>query len=65
MTWENESGTKMPFGKYKDTHIEDLPYSYLTWLLEQTWFEKKFPDLMRECNEEWLERRQYQERMDD
>lgn len=55
----------MPFGKYKGTYIEDLPYSYLTWLLEQSWFEKQYKFLMIECNEEWLERRENQERMDE
>jgi len=65
MVWKNETGSKMPFGKYKGTYIEDLPYSYLTWLLEQSWFEKQYKFLMIECNEEWLERRENQERMDE
>jgi exodeoxyribonuclease X len=26
---------KMPFGKHKDTPIEEVPYSYMTWCLRQ------------------------------
>jgi uncharacterized protein (DUF3820 family) len=28
----------IPFGKHKDEPVEDIPRSYLEWLLEQEWF---------------------------
>lgn len=36
---------EMPFGKHKGEHIEDVPTSYLTWLVEQEWCEEKFYSL--------------------
>ncbi|MDD2679532.1 MAG: DUF3820 family protein [Candidatus Omnitrophica bacterium] len=35
----------MPFGEYKGELICDVPTSYLAWLLDQNWFNKKFADL--------------------
>lgn len=32
----------LPFGKYKNVPIEDVPISYLNYLLEQDWFCDKF-----------------------
>lgn len=32
--------TKMPFGKYKDTLVCDLPVSYLEWFLRKGGFPK-------------------------
>jgi len=34
----------MPFGKHKGEGIEDVPSSYLEWLLEQEWFCDKFSE---------------------
>jgi len=28
---------KMPFGKYKDEEIDDVPIAYLDWLVDQGW----------------------------
>ena len=33
--------TVLHFGRYKDWEIEDIPNSYLEWLLEQDWFENR------------------------
>ncbi len=41
---------KLPFGKYKDKHIEanldnnPVPNSYLIWLLDEKWFKYKYND---------------------
>ncbi len=34
----------LPFGKHKNTPIEDVPYDYLIWLTEQDWFVEQFAD---------------------
>ena len=34
----------LPFGKYKYAGIEDVPESYLEWLLEQEFFETDFKE---------------------
>lgn len=33
----------MPFGKYKDVKLEDVPADYLLWLKDQDWIETKYP----------------------
>jgi hypothetical protein len=33
----------MPFGKHEGEDIEDIPTSYLRWLLDQEWFPEKYP----------------------
>lgn len=40
---------EMPFGKHKGEHIEDVPTSYIRWLLDQDWLADKFPDLVDAC----------------
>jgi uncharacterized protein (DUF3820 family) len=35
----------MPFGAYKDDNLCDIPKRYLQWLLDQDWFDKKYPEL--------------------
>ena len=30
----------MPWGKYKGESIDDVPRSYLNWLMEQEWIEE-------------------------
>ncbi len=50
-------GTLMPFGKFKGKTVDELPNSYLNWLLEQDWFEKNFEDLYEvvEAEAAWRE----------
>jgi uncharacterized protein (DUF3820 family) len=36
---------EMPFGKHKGQHIEEVPTSYIRWLLDQDWVAEKFGDL--------------------
>lgn len=47
-----ESMYTMKIGKYRGCDIEDLPTDYLTWLMEQNWFEEKFPDAIDPINKE-------------
>ena len=42
----------IPFGRFKGHRIGEVPDSYLIWLSESDWFEKKFPDLQERVNEE-------------
>lgn len=35
----------IPFGQHRGELIADCPISYLKWLLDQNWFNKKFKDL--------------------
>jgi uncharacterized protein (DUF3820 family) len=37
----------LPFGKYKGTLLADVANSYLDWLLDQEFVEKKFAELHR------------------
>ncbi|MDY0314760.1 MAG: DUF3820 family protein [Bacteroidales bacterium] len=32
-----------PFGKHKDEDIEDVPTSYLQWLVGEDWFRTQYP----------------------
>ena len=38
----------MPFGKYKGEPVEDLPSSYIEWLLSETDVDKRNPRLAAE-----------------
>lgn len=40
---------EMPFGKHKGCHIENVPWSYVRWMLEQEWIEEKFSLLYDAC----------------
>lgn len=42
----------LTFGKYKDKDIEDIPDHYLKWLIVQSTFEGKYPDLVKEIDKE-------------
>lgn len=42
----------LPFGKFRGCRIGEVPDSYLVWLSENDWFEKKYPDLQERINEE-------------
>lgn len=37
---------KIPFGKYRDWDIEDVPDSYLIWLKGEVWLKEKFKDIV-------------------
>jgi len=39
-----ESLFTLPFGKFKGQDIEDVPNSYLVWLLDQMWFSQNYPE---------------------
>lgn len=47
---------KFPWGKYKGDHIEDIPSSYLVWLLDNG--KMRDPLLARECASEIIRRMQ-------
>jgi uncharacterized protein (DUF3820 family) len=36
---------KIPFGKFSDWEVDDLPRWYLDWLVQQKWMSQKFPRL--------------------
>jgi hypothetical protein len=42
----------LTFGTHKDKDIEDVPSSYLRYLLESNWFDEKYPELVKEVEEE-------------
>ena len=41
----------IPFGKYRGEEIEDIPSSYLRFLLNEEWFEERFEDLYDEVSD--------------
>ena len=43
---------ELPFGKYRDIEIEEVPSDYLRWLVLQDWFENRYPELLKEAEEE-------------
>jgi len=40
---------KMPFGKYKELDMEEVPADYLMWLSEQDWIEQ-YPRVLSYIN---------------
>jgi hypothetical protein len=38
----------MPFGKYKGQQIDDLPISYIVYLLEDCYLEEQFQDTLKD-----------------
>jgi len=42
----------IPFGKFKDQEIEEIPSGYLKWLVLQDFFEDEYPELLKETEEE-------------
>ena len=42
---------KMPFGKYKDKYLVNIPEFYYTWFRQKGWPEGKLGRLMQEMNE--------------
>jgi len=45
-------GMKIDFGKYRGLDVDEIPSDYLKWLTFQDWCEEKFPDLVKEAEEE-------------
>lgn len=48
-------GVRLPFGKSANEGktLEELPSSYLQWLLEQDWFEEKYARFVDFVQQEW------------
>jgi uncharacterized protein (DUF3820 family) len=42
---KNKNSHIISFGNYAGEYIEDVPDDYVSWLLEQDWFEEKYPKL--------------------
>ena len=42
----------MTFGKHKDKDIEEVPDSYLRWMIDQEWAEDRYPELVEAANVE-------------
>jgi uncharacterized protein (DUF3820 family) len=42
---------KMPFGKYKDQYLVNIPEFYYTWFRQKGWPAGKLGRLMQEMNE--------------
>lgn len=53
-----ESLWTLPFGKHKGEDIEDIPDSYLSWLLDSEWFEKRYPYRIKAVEQELAYREQ-------
>lgn len=47
---------KMPFGKYRGVELTDVPFEYLSWLIEQDFLREP----LRTLAEEEFDRRTYQ-----
>lgn len=54
MSDDFETPIVMSFGKHRGEQIEDVPPSYLLWLLEQDWI-VKYPDILRYIKENYDE----------
>jgi uncharacterized protein (DUF3820 family) len=48
----SEGTAVMSFGQYRGCSISEIPDSYLKWLSETDWFEKKYPKLQEAINAE-------------
>jgi uncharacterized protein (DUF3820 family) len=42
----------LPFGKFKDMSIEEVPSRYLVWLTDQDWFNDQYLQLSNEIVKE-------------
>jgi len=60
-----ESLWTLPFGKYIDKDIEDVPTDYLNWLLEQDWFFKKYRHGAEQTTKELSYRMQHEVKVED
>ncbi len=54
-----ESLGQIPFGKYKDRDIEDVPNSYLIWISGEEWFITREPKLYENIKKELKYRNQF------
>jgi uncharacterized protein len=45
------ANTRMPFGKYKNRYLVDLPEPYLVWFRQKGFPEGKLGDLLKEMYE--------------
>jgi len=54
-----ETMWKLPFGKYINKDIEDVPDSYLIWITGEDWFKKKFAKQRIIINKELKYREQF------
>lgn len=43
----------IPFKPFKGLDVTHAPSNYLDWLRDQTWCQKKYPDLCKEADKEW------------
>jgi uncharacterized protein (DUF3820 family) len=48
----SEGTAVLPFGRYTGCSISEVPDSYLNYLSETDWFEKKYPKLQEAINAE-------------
>lgn len=51
---------RIPFGKFKGKDMEDVPNSYLEWIIGEDWFKEKYPVLGANIKKEL----EYRERFD-
>jgi uncharacterized protein (DUF3820 family) len=56
---------KIPFGKYKNELLADVPNSYLEWLLDQEFVETKYSKLYKLCKLEKHYRNEFDIYIDD
>lgn len=49
---EKEDKMKVYLGKYKGLDVDEIPSDYLKWLTFQHWCQEKFPNLVKEAEEE-------------
>lgn len=54
-----ESLGQMPFGKYKDKDIEDIPNSYLNWVVGEDWFKVQHKELCANIRKELKYRKDF------
>ena len=45
--WERLATWRMPFGRYKNRHLYDLPAEYLVWFEQHGWPKGELGDLLR------------------
>lgn len=49
----------IPFGRYRDKLIADVPNNYLNWLLDQDWFCIKHPVILEQIKIELSYRKKF------
>ncbi|HUX80268.1 MAG TPA: DUF3820 family protein [Alphaproteobacteria bacterium] len=61
-----EDRTKMPWGKFKDKYIDEIPSSYLKYVAENWKEDTEWKtEIIMECDEEWTYREKYNCHIDD